>query len=125
MSAEASGTGRSPAFVAPLAPRAPFVGRGRERGFLRAELAGAVAGSGRLALLNGAAGVGKTALAAVLCREAAGARVGVIAGHCYDGTESPPSGPWTEVAEQARTLSLPDDAPPLPSLDGATSQAML
>jgi DNA replication protein DnaC len=54
-----------------------------------AELAGAVAGSGRLALLNGAAGVGKTALAAVLCREAAGAGVAVLADHCYDGTETP------------------------------------
>src|SRR3954447_25902166 len=124
MSAEASGTGRSPSFVAPLAPRAPLVGRDRELGVLRAELAGAVAGSGRLALLNGAAGVGKTALTAVLCREAAGAGVAVLAGHCYDGTETPPYGPWLEVAQQARALALPDDAPPVPRLDGATSQAM-
>src|SRR3954470_12452895 len=125
MSAEAAGTGSSPAFVAPAAPWAPFAGRDRELGALRAALAGALAGAGRLVLLGGDAGIGKTALAAVLCREAADAGVAILSGHCYDGTETPPYGAWLEVVEQARALTLPDDAPPLPRLDGATSQGDL
>src|SRR5918998_1249922 len=71
MSAEADGPGGLAALVAPSGPWAPFVGRDRELGALRAALTDAVAGSGCLMLLSGAAGVGKTALAAVLCREAA------------------------------------------------------
>src|SRR5215218_2712035 len=102
MNAEVDGPGGLPALVAPAAPWAPFVGRDRELGALRAALADAGAGRGRLVLLSGAAGVGKTALAAVLCREAAGAGVPALAGHCYDGGETPPYGPWLEVAQQAR-----------------------
>src|SRR5918997_2117213 len=125
MSTEAAGTGSLLALVASAAPWAPFVGRDRELGALRAALVDAVAGRGRLVLLSGAAGVGKTALAAVLCREAAGAGVPALVGHCYDGGETPPYGPWAEVAEQARALPLPADAPPWPRLDGATSQGAL
>src|SRR3954451_1998588 len=109
MSAEAAGTGSSPAFVAPAAPWAPFVGRDRELGTLRAALAGALAGAGRLVLLGGDAGIGKTALAAALCREAVSAGAAILSGHCYDGAETPPYGAWVEVAEQARTLHLSDD----------------
>ena len=125
MSAEADGPGGLSALVAPAEPWAPFVGRDRELGALRAALVDAVAGRGRLVLLSGAAGVGKTALAAVLCREAAGAGVPALVGHCYDGGETPPYGPWAEVAEQTRALPLPADAPPWPRLDGTAGQGVL
>src|ERR687893_1287623 len=125
MNAEAAGMASLPALVAPAAPWAPFVGRGRELGALRAALVDAVAGRGRLVLLSGAAGVGKTALAAALCREATGAGVAALVGHCYDLSETPPYGPWAEVAEQIPALPLPADAPPWPRLDGATSQGAL
>jgi len=49
----------------------PFlVGRSREKGILRAELAAACSGHGRLLLLGGEAGIGKTSLARDLIREA-------------------------------------------------------
>ena len=68
MNAEAAGPGNVPAFVAASAPWAPLVGRDRELDALRAALAGAAAGQGRLVLLSGAAGGGKTAVANSLAR---------------------------------------------------------
>ena len=52
----------------------PLVGRAREQGILRASLAAALEGRGGLALLGGAAGVGKTTLAEVLARPGRGRR---------------------------------------------------
>jgi predicted ATPase len=47
-----------------------LVGRAREQVFLREELAAALSGRGRLVLLGGEAGIGKTSLARDLTREA-------------------------------------------------------
>ena len=58
--------------TAPLLRRAPIlVGRAREQGFLREALATAIGGSGRLVLLGGEAGIGKTALARDLASQLA------------------------------------------------------
>src|SRR5436305_12596931 len=89
-----------------------LVGRARERALLGKQLADALEGRGRLVLLGGEAGIGKTALAEALGREALdrGARVAV--GRCYDLAETPPYGPWREaLAAIPRTPGLP----PLPA----------
>lgn len=52
----------------------PFVGREAELDALLAALAAATAGPGALAIVTGAAGVGKTRLLGELCAQAAGAR---------------------------------------------------
>src|SRR5207244_7288342 len=54
-----------------------LVGRDRELATLRERLAAALAGTGGLTLIGGEAGIGKTALAEALCRDAAaqGARI--------------------------------------------------
>jgi predicted ATPase len=92
---------------------------------LRADLSTAFAGHGRLVLLSGEAGVGKTALAQVLCREAADTGAHVLTGHCYDRTETPPYGPWIEIAQRVQTLPDTAGVPPVPRLADATSQPAL
>jgi DNA-binding CsgD family transcriptional regulator/tetratricopeptide (TPR) repeat protein len=68
---------------------------------LRERLAAALAGHGSLVLIGGEAGIGKTALAAALCREAADRGTLVLVGHGYDLSETPPYGPWAEALARA------------------------
>jgi DNA-binding CsgD family transcriptional regulator len=83
---------------------------------LRDRLAAACAGSGGLILIGGEAGVGKTALAEALCAEARQHGALVLVGHCYDLSETPPYGPWTEARSQFPPVpgSPPGSVPPLP-----------
>ena len=67
-----------------------LVGRARERLSLEEDLAAAIAGRGRLTLIGGAAGIGKTTLVRNLVREARTRQMLVLAGHCYDLTNTPP-----------------------------------
>jgi DNA-binding NarL/FixJ family response regulator len=101
------------------------VGRDHELGILRDHLATALEGQGNLVLISGEAGVGKTALASTLCAEGADAGARTLTGHCYDRTETPPYGPWIEIAQDIYPLPLAADAPAVPRLDTATSQAAL
>jgi DNA-binding NarL/FixJ family response regulator len=105
-----------------------LVGRTQEQVFLREELNAALGGHGRLVLLGGEAGIGKTALARALAREARERGAIVLAGHCYDLTNTPPYGPWLDlVAAYRPTGALP--APPAAlatgTLEGVSSQAAL
>ncbi|MFL5761384.1 MAG: helix-turn-helix transcriptional regulator [Thermomicrobiales bacterium] len=89
----------------------PLVGRDAERAQLREELERARSGNGRLVLIGGEAGIGKTTLARELCREALAEQLTVLVGHCFDLTATPPYGPWLDLASHYR----PDgDLPPLP-----------
>ena len=81
----------------PTPSQSLLVGRGRELAILRKRLAAALSGNGGLALIGGEAGIGKTALAEALCREAAEQGALVLIGRCYDLTETPPYGPWIEL----------------------------
>jgi predicted ATPase len=64
---------------------------------LREELAAALSGHGRLVLLGGEAGIGKTSLARSLSDEATDHGAYVIPGHCYDLSNAPPYGPWRDL----------------------------
>ncbi|HET9015418.1 MAG TPA: AAA family ATPase [Thermomicrobiaceae bacterium] len=99
-----------------------LVGRSRERDLTRAQLQAALAGHGGLVILGGEAGIGKTALAEETCREASAAGALVLVGRCYDGTETPPYGPWVELVAQARARPA---GPAAPSFSGSPSQAAL
>ncbi|MGN6360027.1 MAG: AAA family ATPase [Thermomicrobiales bacterium] len=83
--------------VAAREPGAVLVGRQREQQSLRAYFAAAQAGHGSVVLIGGEAGIGKTALAEELGREAANQGALVLTGRCYDRTETPPYGPWIEL----------------------------
>ncbi|MHB8645570.1 MAG: helix-turn-helix transcriptional regulator [Thermomicrobiales bacterium] len=94
-------------------PAAPLlVGRDRELGLLRDQIALALTGQGHLALIGGEAGIGKTALADAICREAAEQDALVLVGRCYDLTETPPYGPWVELFG---TYAPAHDRPALPA----------
>ena len=103
-----------------------LVGREREQALLAKHFSAALAGRGSLVLIGGEAGIGKTALAEAVAREAAGQGALVLIGRCYDLTETPPYGPWIEVFEQIPTEHGGSRLPsPLGDGEAATSQAAL
>ena len=110
--------------VAPLTldrsdnPRQLLVGRDRERELLARHLAAALGGRGRLLLIGGEAGIGKTALATAFCRDAADQGALVLIGRCYDLSETPPYGPWLDLFRHyPATSDLPPPPPLLAQLD--------
>ncbi len=79
----------------PLSP--PFVGRDREMGVLRRALEETLAGSGRVVLLTGEQGIGKTRLARELSAHATRAGARSLAGRCHDGEGTPAYWPFTQI----------------------------
>src|SRR5207247_565088 len=59
--------------------------------------ADAAAGRGRIALLGGEPGIGKTRLAEELAADASALGAVVVWGRCYDGRGAPAFWPWTQV----------------------------
>jgi len=99
--------------VSPTLPSPILVGRERELVALRAHLDAALVGRGSLVLIGGEAGIGKTALAETVCRDAETRGTLVLVGRCYDLTETPPYGPWVELFgryRQADAMPPPPDA---------------
>jgi DNA-binding CsgD family transcriptional regulator len=101
-------------------PAPLLVGRTREQAALRDELAAATGGHGRLVLVGGEAGIGKTTLARDLAREADDLGIRVLTGSCYDLTNTPPYGPWLDLFDGCeRDPNLP---PPPDSFAGGRLQ---
>ncbi|HEU5434263.1 MAG TPA: AAA family ATPase, partial [Thermomicrobiales bacterium] len=90
----------------------PLVGRAREQRLLRDELAAVSGGHGRLIVIGGEAGIGKTALARDLAHAAAAGEMLALTGHCYDLTATPPYGPWLDLAAN---YGRHGNLPPLPA----------
>lgn len=84
-----------------------FVGRERELAELRAGLDDARAGRGRLFLLVGEPGIGKTRLAAEIAAEADQRGTAVLWGRCSEDIGVPPFWPW---AQMLRRLRVTDDS---------------
>jgi len=106
-----------------------LVGRAREQAILRDAFIGATEGRGGLVLIAGEAGIGKTALAESLCRDASEGGALTLIGRCYDLTETPPYGPWIELFGRYQQR---DGSPALPqpfarrgTIGAITSQAHL
>jgi DNA-binding SARP family transcriptional activator len=92
-----------------------FVGRERELDELAPALEDAVAGRGRLFLVSGDSGVGKTRLADELASRAKDAGARVLWGRSSKRAGAPPYWPWTQALQ-----SLGEDAPELdPALGDA------
>jgi tetratricopeptide (TPR) repeat protein len=76
-----------------------FVGRERERAELLTGLRDTVDGHGRLFLIAGGAGVGKTALAQRCATDAEERGLRVLWGRCWEGGGAPPYWPWMQIIQ--------------------------
>lgn len=74
-----------------------FVGRERELEELQSGLEEACAGHGRLFLLAGEAGIGKTRIAQEFALQARQRNLQVFPGRCYEGDGAPPFWPWVQI----------------------------
>ncbi|MBI1816711.1 MAG: AAA family ATPase [Deltaproteobacteria bacterium] len=74
-----------------------FVGRERELTELYSGLADAAAGRGRVFLIAGEPGIGKTRLAEELTAEAARRGAQVLWGRCWEGGGAPAYWPWVQI----------------------------
>ena len=63
-------------------------------------------------LIGGEAGIGKTTLAEELCHEAEAHGALVLVGRCYDLTETPPYGPFTDLFTRYQPANTPPPLPP-------------
>ncbi len=92
-----------------------FVGRLREMAELTPALDDALAGRGRLVMLAGEPGIGKTRTAQELGSHAAALGVKVLWGWCYEREGAPPYWPWIQPL---RSYIQENDAEELSSLTG-------
>jgi DNA-binding SARP family transcriptional activator len=104
--------------LAPAArARSTFVGREAELSQLVAGLDEAIVGRGRLFLLVGEPGIGKSRLAEELIQIARARRVDVLVGRCWEASGAPAYWPWVQSLR-----SLADGARPSSPRSSATSQ---
>jgi DNA-binding SARP family transcriptional activator len=87
---------KPPAAVADEPSRGVFVGRRRELAQLTQALEDALAGQGRLVLLTGEPGIGKSRLADELAAKARQRGATVLAGRCWEAGGAPAYWPWTQ-----------------------------
>jgi DNA-binding SARP family transcriptional activator len=84
-----------------------FVGRERELDELTAAVEDAAAGRGRLFLISGESGAGKTRLADELASRSKDAGMRVLWGRCWKAGDAPPYWPWTQ-ALRSLDVQLPE-----------------
>lgn len=78
-----------------------FVGRQAERATLSGCLEQALNGTGRMVLIGGAAGVGKTRIGSEIAAEAVRRGMRTLGGSCYDRDDPVPFIPFIEILEEA------------------------
>ena len=78
-------------------PEAVFVGRERELAALLAALGDALSGSGRLVVVGGEPGIGKSRLAEELVSRAGSHGAEIHWGRCWEEGGAPPYWPWVQV----------------------------
>jgi class 3 adenylate cyclase len=98
-----------------------FVGREAELAQLREAIDATLTGQGRILLLVGEPGIGKTRTSEELTTYAAMRGAGVIWGRCYEGEGAPAYWPWVQVV---RTHVQQSDAPTLLEQMGAGASSI-
>jgi class 3 adenylate cyclase/DNA-binding CsgD family transcriptional regulator/tetratricopeptide (TPR) repeat protein len=100
------------------APADRFVGRQRELKMLRDAFDQANAARGRIVMLAGEPGIGKTRTAQELAAHAAAHEAAVLWGRCHEEAGAPPYWPWVQVIRASLRAADPDF---LASLSAAAS----
>src|SRR5262245_10364952 len=98
--------------------RVGFVGRREIMDLLQHALEDAVGGRGRLILLAGEPGIGKTRTAEELAARAHDQGAKVVWGRCYEGEGAPAFWPWVEILRAGMELLAPQE------LETATERAV-
>ena len=88
-----------------------FVGRARELDELSALLERAMGGRGRLVLIGGEPGIGKSRLASELSQRAADRGVSVLWGRGWEDAGAPPYWPWVQALRTYIRSATPEDVP--------------
>ena len=78
-----------------------FVGREAEREILTGALEQALSGHGKMVLIGGAAGVGKTRIGSEIAAEALRRGMRTFVGSCYDRDDAVPFIPFVEILEES------------------------
>ena len=91
-----------------VSPGGVFVGRQRELGELRAALEESLGGRGRLAMLVGEPGIGKTRTAQELADFAVTRGAHVLWGRCHEQPGMPPFWPWLQAIRSYVRHQQPD-----------------
>jgi DNA-binding SARP family transcriptional activator len=90
-------TEAGPAAEAAARDRAAFVGRERELGVLTAALGDAMGGHGRIVLVEGEPGIGKTRLCDELTDDARAGGALILVGRCWEAGGAPAYWPWVQA----------------------------
>ena len=93
---------------APARARDDFVGRSAELATLREALEDALAGHGRLVLVSGEPGIGKSRLADELIGQARGRGACVLVGRCWEAGGAPAYWPWIQSLRVYIGATAPD-----------------
>ena len=99
--------------------RGVFVGREDAMAKLRAALADVLGGAGRLVLLLGEPGIGKTRTAEEIASDGRRAGALVLTGRCYEGDGAPAFWPWLQILRAAG--AAPEAAAVLARLGGGAA----
>jgi DNA-binding SARP family transcriptional activator len=89
----------APQTVPLLSDRPKLAGRDEELAALRADLSSAVSGRGRIGILGGEPGIGKTRLVEEMSDRAETEGAVVVWGRCFEGRGAPSFWPWTQIIQ--------------------------
>ncbi len=101
---QVTSSARSPIETRSRNARALLIGRESEQAELVRTIRAVTAGQGRLVVVSGEAGVGKTRLAEDAQAEARERGCLVLVGRCYERAGTPPLAPYVEALEEAARL---------------------